>query len=132
MIRGAALFKDLFVLVCKSHREVALISTDAWRPTRPQDGKRTCEHPLSIDVLFLPAFLAHRMPTKQPEIRGSLKGKKRIVFLPRLRGRYDRNPTRSSATGHHRRDTLCGRSLDLLGTCSCAGLRTLQDHPSVP
>src|SRR2546422_11643653 len=45
-------------------------------------GKRTGERTLSLDVLFITAFLAHRMPTKQPEIRGSLKGKKRVVFLP--------------------------------------------------
>jgi hypothetical protein len=35
---------------CKAHRKVALISTDVWHPTRPQDGQRTCEHLCNLQV----------------------------------------------------------------------------------
>jgi len=68
--------------MCKLHQEVALISTNFWHLNYLWQGKRTCEYPLALNVLFLTGFIARKTPTKQPQIRGSRKDKKRVVFLP--------------------------------------------------
>jgi hypothetical protein len=55
---------DLNQHACKLHQEVALISTNFWHPNYLWQGKRTCEYPLALDVLFLTGFLARKTPTK--------------------------------------------------------------------
>ena len=68
---------------CKSHHEVALISTDVWHPTRPQDGKRTCEHPLSLDVLFLTTGFIQPVPDG---VRRGFVAAFGLGFTPHIQG----------------------------------------------